>query len=106
MGSYHNRNHYNAVIDPRDPNCGVGLGLPGMDPQTVQHRDLEEAVNASEEQMIEDTKKVSEQEQIEQVLIDSLQGTNARENDLQTTESELEESIRQQSRAEYWAQLF
>lgn len=31
--SYHNRNHYNAVIDPQNPTCGVGLGLPGSDPQ-------------------------------------------------------------------------
>merc|ERR1712130_614653 len=92
--SYHNRNHYNAVIDPRDPNCGVGLGLPGMDPQIEQHRDMEEAVNASEQQMLEETRQASEREQIEQALINSLQtdnpSPNPPENDLQATESQLE----------------
>lgn len=30
--SYHNRNHYNAVIDPENPSVGVGLGLPDLKP--------------------------------------------------------------------------
>lgn len=30
--SYHNNNHYNAVIDPLVPTAGLGLGLPGLKP--------------------------------------------------------------------------
>jgi hypothetical protein len=30
--SYHDRNHYNAVIDPLEPTAGLGLGLPGLKP--------------------------------------------------------------------------
>ena len=30
--SYHNRNHYNSVIDPQNPTIGVGLGLPNLQP--------------------------------------------------------------------------
>jgi hypothetical protein len=30
--SYHNRNHYNSVIDPNNPSVGVGLGLPQLQP--------------------------------------------------------------------------
>jgi len=28
--SYHDGNHYNAVIDPIVPTAGLGLGLPGL----------------------------------------------------------------------------
>ncbi len=28
--SYHDRNHYNAVVDPLVPTAGLGLGLPGL----------------------------------------------------------------------------
>jgi len=28
--SYHDGNHYNAVIDPLKPTAGLGLGLPGL----------------------------------------------------------------------------
>jgi hypothetical protein len=30
--SYHDRNHYNAVVDPLEPTAGLGLGLPGLRP--------------------------------------------------------------------------
>jgi len=30
--SYHDGNHYNAVIDPLAPTAGLGLGLPGLQP--------------------------------------------------------------------------
>ena len=30
--SYHNKNHYNAVLDPNNPSVGVGLGLPDLKP--------------------------------------------------------------------------
>jgi len=30
--SYHNRNHYNSVRDPKNPAFGVGLGIAGLKP--------------------------------------------------------------------------
>lgn len=29
---YQNGNHYDAIIDPKNPTFGVGLGLPGLKP--------------------------------------------------------------------------
>jgi len=30
--SYHDRNHYNSVVDPYKATIGVGLGLPQLTP--------------------------------------------------------------------------
>ena len=59
--SYHDNNHYNAVIDPTTPTAGLGLGLPGLQPgladklqiaaataESDVQCDLDEAITASQ----------------------------------------------------------
>lgn len=44
--SYHQEGHYNAVVDPYEPNIGVGLGLPNYQPGVrYGHGCFEEAQN-------------------------------------------------------------
>lgn len=45
--SYHDGNHYNAVIDPLCPTAGLGLGLPGLDPGLADRLQMEKAVEES-----------------------------------------------------------
>jgi OTU domain-containing protein 5 len=42
--SYHDGNHYNAVIDPYCPTAGLGLGLPGLKPGLADEMQLKEAL--------------------------------------------------------------
>jgi len=46
--SYHDGNHYNAVIDPLCPTAGLGLGLPGLEPGLADRLQLERAVQESD----------------------------------------------------------
>mmetsp|Transcript_17957 Transcript_17957/g.23791 ORF Transcript_17957/g.23791 Transcript_17957/m.23791 type:complete len:866 (+) Transcript_17957:404-3001(+) len=41
--SYHDGNHYNAVIDPLCPTAGLGLGLPGLEPGLADRLQMEKA---------------------------------------------------------------
>jgi OTU-like cysteine protease len=41
--SYHDGNHYNAVIDPLEPTAGLGLGLPGLRPGLADKLQLSRA---------------------------------------------------------------
>ena len=53
--SYHDGNHYNAVIDPLVPTAGLGLGLPGlMPPGLADKMQLEQAKDASDESAMEE----------------------------------------------------
>lgn len=45
--SYHDGNHYNAVIDPLCPTAGLGLGLPGLEPGLADRLQMEKAVEES-----------------------------------------------------------
>jgi OTU domain-containing protein 5 len=49
--SYHDGNHYNAVIDPIRPTAGLGLGLPGLQPGLADKQQMATAVAASDQQM-------------------------------------------------------
>jgi hypothetical protein len=49
--SYHDGNHYNAVIDPIKPTAGLGLGLPGLQPGLADKQQMATAVAASDQQM-------------------------------------------------------
>jgi len=42
--SYHDGNHYNAIIDPFCPTAGLGLGLPGLQPGLADEMQLKEAL--------------------------------------------------------------
>ena len=46
--SYHDGNHYNAVIDPLVPTAGLGLGLPGLQPGLADKLQLAKAVAESD----------------------------------------------------------
>lgn len=46
--SYHDGNHYNAVVDPLLPTAGLGLGLPGLEPGLADRLQLEKAKEKSE----------------------------------------------------------
>lgn len=45
--SYHDGNHYNAVIDPLMPTAGLGLGLPGLKPGYADKMQMAKAVAES-----------------------------------------------------------
>lgn len=45
--SYHDGNHYNAVIDPFLPTAGLGLGLPGLQPGLADKNQVQSAVDES-----------------------------------------------------------
>ena len=61
--SYHDGNHYNAVIDPIRPTAGLGLGLPGLQPGLADKQQVATAVMESDQQMdLEKAIKESEQE--------------------------------------------
>jgi hypothetical protein len=47
--SYHDGNHYNAVIDPLVPTAGLGLGLPGLKPGLADQMQVAKAVTESDQ---------------------------------------------------------
>lgn len=51
--SYHNGNHYNAVIDPENPTVGLGLGLPELNTGSSDPSQVEKALEMSEMEQIE-----------------------------------------------------
>lgn len=50
--AYHGACHYSALIDPRAPAVGVGLGLPGLEPGAADRAHLQTAIRDSEEQAV------------------------------------------------------
>jgi len=79
--SYHNRSHFNALIDTRRPAVGVGLSLPGYDSAQLVRRgesDALAAAAASERETIDaqffaaaagDSEDVEIDEQIERAVL-------------------------------------
>lgn len=51
--SYHDGNHYNAIVDPNLPTAGVGLGLPGLEPGLADRMQVEKAKGESERTAVE-----------------------------------------------------
>mmetsp|Transcript_14662 Transcript_14662/g.21575 ORF Transcript_14662/g.21575 Transcript_14662/m.21575 type:complete len:501 (-) Transcript_14662:77-1579(-) len=49
--SYHDGNHYNAVVDPLCPTAGLGLGLPNLQPGLADKMQVAKAVQESEHQL-------------------------------------------------------
>jgi hypothetical protein len=66
--SYHDGNHYNAVIDPLVPTAGLGLGLPGLKPGLADQLQVAKAVTESDQ--------LADDMELERVLKES-----ARDND-------------------------
>ncbi|KAL3982974.1 OTU-like cysteine protease family protein [Acanthocheilonema viteae] len=83
--SYHGSIHYNSVIDPTKPTIGIGLGLPEYSPGAADRNLLQEAMQKSEVQMIEDA-----------MLHDKIKMT-----DFERTEQDISEQIARQSYLDY-----
>jgi OTU domain-containing protein 5 len=47
--SFHDGNHYNAVIDPLVPTAGLGLGLPGLKPGLADQLQITKAKTESDQ---------------------------------------------------------
>mmetsp|Transcript_30692 Transcript_30692/g.64094 ORF Transcript_30692/g.64094 Transcript_30692/m.64094 type:complete len:582 (-) Transcript_30692:2293-4038(-) len=106
--SYHDGNHYNAVIDPSTPTAGLGLGLPGLQPgladklqvaaataESDVQNDLDQAIEASKL----DHSKYND-DQLQRVLkessysVDSMHKNKAIGlSDLEQTNWELEQAV-------------
>ena len=73
--SYHDGNHYNAVIDPLVPTAGLGLGLPGLQPGLADKMQVAKAVaesDAAADQLeYERALKESEEDELQRALKDS-----------------------------------
>jgi hypothetical protein len=73
--SYHDGNHYNAVIDPLVPTAGLGLGLPGLQPGLADKMQVAEAVRESDhladELELEQVLKASEEDELHRVIKES-----------------------------------
>jgi OTU-like cysteine protease len=82
--SYHDGNHYNAIIDPLVPTAGLGLGLPGLKPGLADQMQVTKAKAESDE--------LADQMEFERVLKESQQEIqHAEEDELQRV---LKESTR------------
>lgn len=123
--SYHNRNHYNSVIDPNNPAVGVGLGLPQLQPgvclcsvyrlywlysQLADKMLLKEAIDRSEaeemeEQLVTEYKNISELELTEQQLDEAIVSQYAKESEEALLEQQIQQAILLQSQHEYFQQL-
>lgn len=77
--SYHDGNHYNAVIDPLVPTAGLGLGLPGLQPGLADKMQVAKAVvesDAAADQMaLKKVLKESEDDELQRALKESTLST-------------------------------
>jgi hypothetical protein len=80
--SYHDGNHYNAVIDPLVPTAGLGLGLPGLQPGLADQLQITKAKTESDQladqmeldRIIQESKadfKDSQDDELQRVLKES-----------------------------------
>ncbi len=73
--SYHDGNHYNAVVDPLVPTAGLGLGLPGLQPGLADKMQMAKAVvesDATADQMeLERALKESQDDELQRAIKES-----------------------------------
>ncbi|GAU93485.1 hypothetical protein RvY_05420 [Ramazzottius varieornatus] len=88
--SYHQKCHYNSVIDPYAATIGVGLGMPDFHPGLAEQRLMSQAIGQSEEEasIIE-----------KQMLQDKMSAT-----DWEATNEAIEQQIAQESYLEWLKQ--
>lgn len=75
--TYHQGNHYNALIDPDNPSVGVGLGLPAFEPGLADKLHMKSAMKSSEledveKRVLQSSLKASLKEWEDQLLNESL----------------------------------
>jgi len=109
--SYHDGNHYNAVIDPFCPTAGLGLGLPGLEPGLADKLQLEKAVQESDQHQIDQAIKESNKFHFTRAIIESEQ-LSVRKiyeqkaihlSDIEATDFELEQAVLATSLESYQA---
>ena len=61
--SYHDGNHYNAIIDPLVPTAGLGLGLPGLKVGLADQMQITKAITESDQ--------LADQVELERVIKES-----------------------------------
>lgn len=73
--SYHDGNHYNAVVDPLVPTAGLGLGLPGLQPGLADKQQMAKAVlesDATADQMeLQRALKESQDDELQRAIKES-----------------------------------
>ena len=73
--SYHDGNHYNAVVDPLVPTAGLGLGLPGLQTGLADKMQVAKAVaesDAAADQMaLKRAVKESEDDELQRAIKES-----------------------------------
>lgn len=91
--SYHDGNHYNAIIDPLVPTAGLGLGLPGLKPGLADQMQVTKAKAESDQ--------LADEMEFERVLKESQEELNGQQDD--DLQRVLKESSRDFVRIGYYA---
>ena len=110
--SYHDGNHYNAVVDPLVPTAGLGLGLPGLQPGLADKLQLSKAVAESDaiadQMQYEKALKDSEEDEVQRAIKESQLSAEHRsshealaQSDMDATYFDLEQAALEQSLASY-----
>jgi len=76
--SYHDGNHYNAVIDPHCPTAGLGLGFPGLEPGLADRMQMQKAVNESEDLHVEKVAKESHEMEVHKAILESTRDSGSK----------------------------
>ena len=73
--SYHDGNHYNAIVDPLVPTAGLGLGLPNLQLGLADRQQVAKAVEESDlladEAELQRVLQQSEDDQLRRVMMES-----------------------------------
>lgn len=108
--SYHDGNHYNAVVDPLVPTAGLGLGMPDLKPGLADQLQLSNAIIRSDEE--EDVEKALKESRLstalqqgddlqralkESSLADNRLDTAIFKSDVDATNFELEQAVLESS---------
>jgi len=100
--SYHDGNHYNAVIDPLLPTAGLGLGLPGLEPGLADKLQLKKAVDESDQffmqQIADEAHEMEVKRAMEESKMSSIDYMHKKKaafaySDLEETDFEMEQAV-------------
>ena len=70
--SYHDGNHYNAVVDPLCPTAGLGLGLPGLEPGLADKMQMDKAKEESDRLQVQKIAAESHKAEVDRVMKESM----------------------------------
>mmetsp|Transcript_18031 Transcript_18031/g.51225 ORF Transcript_18031/g.51225 Transcript_18031/m.51225 type:complete len:1156 (+) Transcript_18031:284-3751(+) len=106
--SYHDGNHYNAVVDPLVPTAGLGLGLPDLQPGLADRMQVAKAVaesdKAADQEHLQKVMKKSEDDELQRAIKESSLSVEHMYNkqamnlsDVDATYFEMEQAVLEQS---------